>query len=88
MLAEKTPQTEADTNYEAFKKLLPDLLRRAPGKYVVMHNSEVAESFDTFGDAVRYGVDKFGRNKFSVQEVTSQSVSLGYHSYALYQSPT
>ncbi len=87
MLAEKTPQTEVDTNYEEFKKILPDLLRKSPGKYVVMHNGSVTESFDTFGDAVRYGIDKFGTNLFSVQEVTSQSVSLGYHSYALYQLP-
>jgi hypothetical protein len=84
MLAE-IPQTEADRNYEAFKKILPDLLAKVPGKYAVMHAGEVSETFDTFRDAVRYGHDKFGKEKFSVQEITNQSVSLGLYSYALYQ---
>jgi len=86
MLGE-TPQTEADRNYEEFKKLLPDLPGKAPGKYVVMHAGMVTETFDTFRDAVRYGQDKFGKDKFSVQEIMSQSVSLGSHAYALSQSP-
>ena len=51
MLAE-TPQTEVDRNYEEFKRILPDLLQRSPGKYVVMHDGEIAKELDTFGDAV------------------------------------
>jgi hypothetical protein len=78
-------ETEVDRNYKEFRKVLPDLLRRAPGKYVVMHGGELVEFFDTFGDAVRHGQGKFGKDKFSVQEITSRSVSLGYHSYALHQ---
>jgi len=84
MLAE-TPQTEVDRNYEEFKRILPDLLQRSPGKYVVMHDGEIAKELDTFGDAARYGLEKFGPNKFSVQEVTSQTVSLGYHTYAMHK---
>jgi len=85
MLAEQ-PRTEVDRNYEEFRRILPELLHKHPGKYVVMHNGAVAEAFDTFGDAVRFGNGKFGTNNFSVQEVTAQGVSLGYHSHALYQS--
>ena len=81
----KAARTEVDRNYEEFRKILPDLLKKAPGKYVVMHGGEVVEFFDTFGDAVRHGQSKFGKDKFSVQEVTSRSVS--YHSYALRQHP-
>ena len=81
----KAARTEVDKNYEKFRMILPDLLKKAPGKYVVMHGGEIAEFFDTFGDAVRYGQGKFGKDKFSVQEVTSRSVS--YHSYALRQHP-
>ena len=83
----KAARTEVDRNYEEFRKILPDLLKKAPGKYVVLHGGEIAEFFDTFGDALRYGQGKFGKDKFSVQEVTSRSVSLGYHSYALHQHP-
>ena len=81
----ETPQTEVDRNYEEFKRILPELLQRSPGKYVVMHGGEIAKELDTFGDAARYGLEKFGPDEFSVQEVTSQSMSLGYHSYALYK---
>jgi spore cortex formation protein SpoVR/YcgB (stage V sporulation) len=84
-MASKSPQAEVDRNYEEFKKLLPDLLKSYPGKYVVIHSGELSETFDTFGDAVRFGVEKFGKEKFSVQEITNQNVSLGFHSYALYQ---
>ncbi len=80
-------QTEADRNFEAFKKLLPDLLRRHPGKYAVMHDGKVVDLFDTLGDAVKFGHAKYGDHKFSVQEVTSKNINLGFHSYALHQHP-
>ena len=78
-------QTEVDKNFAAFQKLLPDLLRTHPGKYAVMHDGKVIEFCDTFSDAVRLGHAKFSDYKFSVQEITSENVSLGFHSYALYQ---
>jgi hypothetical protein len=78
-------ETEVDKNYKDSREVLPDLLRKAPGKYVVMHGGELVEFFDTFGDAVRHGQGKFGKDKFSVQEIPSRSVSLGYNSYALHQ---
>ena len=52
----ETPQTEVDRNYEEFKRILPELLQRSPGKYVVMHGGEIAKELDTFGDAARYGL--------------------------------
>jgi hypothetical protein len=83
--ASHSRQSEVDKNYEAFRKLLPELLKTHPGKYVVMHNEEPIEFFDTLADAARYGHAQFGDYNFSVQEVTSQTVNLGFHSYALYQ---
>ncbi len=79
-----SPQTEADKNYEAYKRELPKLMTTAPGKFVVMHDEKVVETFDTFRDAVKFGNGKFGTEKFSVQEVTSEKINLGFHSYALY----
>jgi hypothetical protein len=52
-----------------------------------MHAGQVVETFDTFRDAVRFGQAKFGKDKFSIQEIISQSISLGFHGYALSQSP-
>jgi uncharacterized protein DUF5678 len=81
-----THQKEVDDNFDAFVKLLPELLKLHPGKYALMHNGEVIEFFDTISDAVRYGHAKFGDMNFSIQEVTTQGINLGYHSYALHQS--
>jgi len=78
-------QAEVDKNFAAFQKLLPSLLTTHPGKYAVMHDGKVIEVCDTLSDAVRFGHAKFGDYKFSVQEITSKNVNLGFHSYALYQ---
>lgn len=78
-------QTEVDRNFAAFSKRLPELLQSHPGKYTVMHEGEVVDFFDSLGDAVKFGRAKFGDLNFSVQEVTRRDVTLGFHSYAVYQ---
>ncbi len=82
MMAQMTKASEVDKNFEAFQKRLPEFMASHAGKFAVMHNGEVAEFFDTVGDAVKYGRNVFG-DSFTIQEVTSRSVNLGYHSYAL-----
>jgi hypothetical protein len=72
--------SEVDKNFAAFQKLLPELLRSHPGQYAVMHDSKAIDFFDTLRDAVRFGRAKFGDHEFSIQEVTSESISLGYYS--------
>jgi hypothetical protein len=76
---------QVERNFEAFTKLLPELLNSHPGKYAVMHDGSVVDFFDTLGDAVKFGRAQFGDTDFSVQEITRQGVNLGVHSYALYQ---
>jgi hypothetical protein len=74
---------EVDKNFTAFQKMLPELLKTHPGKYALMHGKEIVEFFDTFGDAARFGQEKFG-DIFSIQEVTSRGVNLGFlASYAM-----
>jgi hypothetical protein len=82
-MAQNSQQREVDQNFEAFTKLLPELIKSHPGKYALMHAGEVIEFFDTISDAVRYGHTKYGDLKFSIQRVSSQNINLGYHSYAL-----
>ncbi len=79
-----TKSTEVDKNFAAFQRMLPELLKTHPGKYALMHDKEVVEFFDTFGDAARFGKEKFGEI-FSIQEVTNRGVSLGiFASYAMH----
>ena len=81
-MAKKT-ESEVDRNYEAFLKVLPDLLKSHAGKFAVLHDAQVVEFFDSLADAVRFGTAKFGDARFSVQEVSSQDINLGYYQYAL-----
>ncbi|HXQ53772.1 MAG TPA: hypothetical protein VN802_21950 [Stellaceae bacterium] len=79
------PKTsEVERNYAAFVKRLPELLTTHQGKFAVMHGGEIVAFLDTLSDAVRYGREKFGEpGKFSVQEVTSRNVNLGFYAYAV-----
>ena len=87
MAAQASHQSHVDKNFEAFQKLLPELIKTHPGKYAVMHDERPVEFFDTLADAVRFGHSQFGDRNFSVQEVTNQNVNLGFHSYAVYKHP-
>lgn len=81
----KSHQQQVDENYAAFRKLLPELLLTHAGKFAVMHDGAVVEFFDSLSDAARFGHLKYGGIDFSVQQVTSQAVNLGFYSYALHQ---
>ncbi len=83
-MTESLAQGEVDRNYAEFRRMLPELLKAVPGKYVVMHAGSISDTFDTFGDAIKFGYAKFGKNQFSVQEVTTENISLGSYSHALY----
>jgi hypothetical protein len=84
-MAAHAHQREVDQNFDAFTKLLPELLKSHAGKYALMHSGKVVDFFDTVSDLVRYGHSKYGDMNFSIQQVTSQHINLGYHSYALHQ---
>jgi hypothetical protein len=78
-------QQQVDDNFAAFTRLLPGLLETHAGKFAVMHDGAVVEFCDSLADAVRHGRARFGAQEFSVQEVTSRTVNLGFHVYAVHQ---
>ena len=77
-------QRQVDENYEAFKKLLPDLLLSKAGKSALLRDGELIEVFDSMADAERAGRRLYEDGLFSVQRITDQKVDLGYFSHALY----
>ena len=77
-----TCANEVDRNFDAFLKILPDLLQRAPGKYALLHKEKLVALFDDSISAFVEGVQKYGSDQYSVQEVTEQADSLGFYSYA------
>ncbi|MFA5963852.1 MAG: hypothetical protein WC804_07530 [Sphingomonas sp.] len=74
--------TEVDRNFAAFQHMLPDLLQKAPGKFVLLHKQRVIELFDNSVSAVVAGIQRFGEDEYSVQEVSDQPDNLGFYSYA------
>ena len=77
---------QADINFEAFQELLPKLLETQAGKFALMHDREIVACFDTLADAAKFGTEKFGDANFSVQEITSKNVNLGFYSYAVHHT--
>lgn len=78
--------SQADINFDAFQKLLPELMKEHAGQFAVMRDTKVIEFFDSLADAVKFGHGKFGDANFSVQEVTSKNINLGFYSYALHHA--
>lgn len=76
------PQSETERNYAAFISQLPDLVQSHEGQYALLHAQKVVAYFDSAADAVVSGIKRYGRDAYSVQEVTSEIENLGFYSYA------
>ena len=79
-------QQEIDQNYEAFLKMLPSIMLKNSGKYVVMKDQKPIEFFDTARDALIYANNKYSDGLFSIQEVTNKIIDLGWISHASIQA--
>jgi hypothetical protein len=77
-------QNHIDRNYEAFKRLLPELLVTHAGKAALMRNEELVEIFDSMADAERAGRKLYSDGMYSVQQITDRTVDLGYFSHAVH----
>ena len=74
-------QQEVDRNYEAFMKVLPNLIKNDAGRTALMRHGEVIMCFDTERDAIEAGRRFFEDRRFSIQKVRSRPVDLGYFSH-------
>ena len=70
-------QAEVDKNYEAFQKLLPELIEEHNGRFALMRGEKVVHIFDTVRDAVVFAKEKYDDDLFSVQKISEQAVDLG-----------
>ena len=76
-------QSEVDRNFEAFRAMLPDLLKDHAGKYVLLRDTKLIQKFDTAGDALIYAQAQFSDGIYSIQEVTGRTIDLGFFSHAM-----
>ena len=75
------PQSETDRNYEAFQAQLPEILPNHAGQFALMHEARIIRYFDNSLSATVAGAKEFGKNRYSVQEVTAEVEHLGFYSY-------
>lgn len=69
MVSVAESQVEVDLNYEAFQGLLPELMRDHAGRWALMRDRAVVETFDTYRDACVVARMLYPDVPFSVQEI-------------------
>lgn len=84
-MANELHRKAIETNYKAFKQMLPKLLPEKRGKFALMHERELVGVFDTAGDAYLAGQKMYIEHPFSVQEIIDIPADLGFHSHVLHQ---
>ena len=77
-------QAEVDKNFEAFQKLLPELIETHNGKFALMRGEKIVQIFDSVHDAVVFAKEKYDDDLFSVQKITNQAADLGIFSHAVH----
>lgn len=84
MAVQEQVQDHVDRNYKSFEALLPDLIRSSAGKWALMRNEKLDAVFDTALDAYTAGSLLYPDDGlFSIQEIRSRPVDMGWFSYAL-----
>ena len=76
-------QAELDRNYAAFKELLPGLMVKHAGEFVLMHSGEIVKICKKASAAMKLGKERFPDGLFSIQEVTDRVIDLGLRSRAV-----
>jgi hypothetical protein len=74
-------RTEVDQNYDAFMRVLGDILPGHRDQYALMRDCAIVAYFDKPGDAYREGLARYADEIFSIQEVTDEPIDLGFWSH-------
>lgn len=76
-------EAEIDRNYDAFAKMLPNLMKTDAGRVALMRKEQLVGLFATIEAALRAGGARFPDRMYSVQEVTDEPLDLGVLSHVL-----
>ncbi len=79
-------QKEVDDNFSAINKLIDE--QKIPlemyGKYALMKDKEIKGYYSTWNDAYQAGSLKYEDKLFSIQQIITDVVDLGYYSHAIF----
>lgn len=80
-------ESEIEKNLTFFLSEMPNIAVHS-GKFALIRHQKIVGYFDTPMDAVSAGNTAFNDGLFSIQQVTSANVDLGFYSYALHLGNT
>lgn len=72
---------EVDHNYDAFMRMLSDLLPDHRDQLALMRDGQVVGFFGTPRELLEAAAERFPDGIFSVQEVTDEPLDLGFWSH-------
>jgi len=75
---------EIQKNYEAFRKMLPELVKEHRGKHALMRGEELIAIYSTAQDAAETGRNFYDDGLFSIQEITDVPADLGFYSHVVF----
>jgi hypothetical protein len=78
-----TIQEEVDRNYEAFVKMLPQILPVHRDRFALMKNGEILGYFSTMEDAREAAGMVIKDRLFSIQQVTDAPLGMGFYTNAV-----
>ena len=64
-----------------FEEHRSELLGRAKGKFALIRDEELVDTFDSHADAIRAGYRKFGNEPFLVKQIAAVDVPLNFTSF-------
>lgn len=74
-------KAEVNQNYDAFVRMLGQILPQHRDQHALMREGAIVSFFDKPGDAYRAGLERFPDEVFSIQEVTDEPIDLGFWSH-------
>ena len=58
-----------DKEIEAFEKMKSTLVEHHPGKFVIIYKEKLVGSYDTFENAAKEAVNRFGKGPYLIRKV-------------------
>ncbi len=75
--------TEVDNNFAYFKTQLNAFKKTHFQEFVLLHNQQAIDFYESENDAVKIGIKSYGEGGFSVQQVADTIIDLGYQSHVI-----
>lgn len=68
------PEAALEREQKTYEAHRGELLAQAPGKFVLIRDEDVIETFDTKSDAISSGYRHFGNSPFLVKEIVAVDI--------------